>query len=324
MNDDVALSGGSGSAALETVIGGWLHAKFHRSLSEKTRVAYRDSIEQFRASLKLQGLDLDASADEQLATIALTAQAFSTFSRRGKQVSPATINQRLAILSSFYEYAKRQRLVKVNPIDLLERSHVQAYAGAQPLDTDEIAAALRTIDRTTLLGARDYSLLAVLLQTGRRLSEVAALRWQHLSINKSGIVTLTFANAKGGKIMIDALSRATSAALLSWLHLYYGKDLGKLASSAPLWVSLSRATRKGQALGIQAIADVCEKYFGTSKVHATRHTYAHTMEKAGASVSEIQAKLGHESLATTGRYLAALKQAENKHAELIATMLGIE
>ena len=48
------------------------------------------------------------------------------------------------------------------------------------------------------------------------------------------------------------------------------------------------------------------------------------MEDAGAKVSEIQARLGHASLATTGRYLAALSQADNAHAEAIVGLFGIE
>ena len=48
------------------------------------------------------------------------------------------------------------------------------------------------------------------------------------------------------------------------------------------------------------------------------------MMKAGATVNEIQARLGHESLATTGRYVAMLQSAENKHADDLAAMLGFE
>jgi integrase len=51
--------------------------------------------------------------------------------------------------------------------------------------------------------------------------------------------------------------------------------------------------------------------------HALRHTFARTMEDAGAKVSDIQARLGHSSLATTGRYLAALNRANNPHAEAL-------
>jgi hypothetical protein len=47
------------------------------------------------------------------------------------------------------------------------------------------------------------------------------------------------------------------------------------------------------------------------------------MEDAGAKVSDIQGRLGHSSLATTGRYLAALRSAENPHGEKVADLLGL-
>ena len=65
------------------------------------------------------------------------------------------------------------------------------------------------------------------------------------------------------------------------------------------------------------------KIHGAS-VHSLRHTFARMMEDAGAKVSDIQARLGHESLATTGRYLAALRRAENPHADDLAARLGME
>jgi integrase len=48
------------------------------------------------------------------------------------------------------------------------------------------------------------------------------------------------------------------------------------------------------------------------------------LEDAGAKVSEIQARLGHESLATTGRYLAALRPDENPHADALAALFGLD
>lgn len=300
------------SRTLDLAVGAWLDAKYHKSGSVKTQHAYAATLALFRASLQHLGLDLDSD----LAQVALMAAAFASFSVRGAEVTPATYNQRLAILSSFYRHAKLD-----NPIARLERATVHAYAGAQPLATAETRTQLHKMDRSTPTGARDYALLAVLLQTGRRLTEVASLQWQHVTV-REGKATLTFVRAKGGKVMIDELPIVVTTCILTWLHLYYGKNLGVLAPDAPIWVSLSRQNY-GQPLGIQSIADICEKHLGTSKVHATRHTFAHTMETAGASVSEIQARLGHESLATTGRYLAQLRQAENKHADRLADLLGI-
>jgi site-specific recombinase XerD len=72
------------------------------------------------------------------------------------------------------------------------------------------------------------------------------------------------------------------------------------------------------------IARLAEQHLGTSKVHALRHTFAREMEADGAKTSEIQARLGHASMATTGIYLAALKSAENSHAESLARRFGFE
>jgi hypothetical protein len=47
------------------------------------------------------------------------------------------------------------------------------------------------------------------------------------------------------------------------------------------------------------------------------------METLGAKVSDIQARLRHASLQTTGRYLAALGSAENTHGEARAALFGV-
>jgi site-specific recombinase XerD len=305
---------------LDLAIAAWLDAKHHASKSSKTVKAYSDTIQSFRASLQHVGLDLDSDKKH----VSLVAQKFASFSVRGTEVTSSTFNQRLSILSSFYEYAIKQEMLDHNPVKRIERAKIQQYANAQPIEETDVASALASIDRSTLAGARDYAILALLLQTGRRLSEVAHLTWQDVKI-RAGKATVTFA-AKGGKTMIDQLPKDCTTILLKWLHAFYG--LGSLAHDTPLFVSLAKGGRGGRSYGLQlstqAIADICEKHLGTSKVHATRHTWAHTMENAGASVSEIQARLGHASLATTGRYLASLKQAENKHGETISALLGIK
>ena len=92
----------------------------------------------------------------------------------------------------------------------------------------------------------------------------------------------------------------------------------------PIWISLARNGTYGHALTLQAIADVCEQRLGTRKVHALRHTFARGLEDAGAKVSEIQARLGHEDLGTTGRYLAQLHQGENPHLGRLSRLYGLE
>ena len=317
------------SSNVDLAIAGWLDV--HRK-SAKTYRAYQATIEQFRAALWRLGKDLDTD----LQTIMLAAQAFASFTSNPhkERVSDATYNQRLAILCNFYDYAMSRYLLLpmdeaghvVNPLSakLIKRRKVQAYKGVHALEPEDIVQRLQQIDRSQLLGKRDYALLAVLLQTGRRLSEITALRWQHVQLRGRKIV-LTFEHCKGDKTMVDALPVSISKALLEWLHACYGTSLASLGNQTPLWVCLTPYNRKqqGKPLGIQAVQLICEKYLQTH-THVTRHTFTRNMIKAGATLPEIQARLGHESLATTGIYARELTSEENPHADQLARLIGFE
>jgi integrase len=311
----------------DLAVAGWLDQ--HKG-SQKTHTAYRDTITRYRAALQRIGHDLDSD----VRTLALVAQAFASHSQRKERASKRTINQRLAILSSFFQYAMKLRLLlplddsgqALNPISILDRERVQAYlGGAQPLDREDVAARLAAIDQATKRGARDYALLAVLLDTTWRVSEVAGLRWRNVAISKSkGVATLTYDHAKEDERIIAELSKATTGALLRWLSAYYGAELGKLAPETPLWVSLAHDKSYGQQLGKLSIANVCQKYLGVSQVHATRHTAAVALEDAGAPLSYIQKRLNHKNAATTSIYLERKRRGENKYGDAVAAMFGIE
>jgi integrase len=309
-------------STLELALAAWLAAKSKRSNSSKTAHAYQETIQQFRAALQKTGLDLDGPS----AAVAIIAQEWAGWSTTpDKQVEAATYNQRLAILSSFYNYARKQGLLQnENPIGRVERRPIQNYGQSHALEYSEVKAQLAAIDRTLPEGKRDHVLLSVAIQTGRRLSELASLRRGDLHISSdTGKITLHWRRTKGGKTMSDTLTPTTSRALMEYLFAQYGAELGTLPNSAPVWVSRSRRN-PGEALGIQAIADICKRRLGVSKVHSLRHTFARAMEDAGAKVSDIQAKLGHTNLATTGKYLTALKKAENQHSEALAKLFGLE
>jgi integrase len=315
MSDHLATLDRSDTDRLAGPISAWVAAKAGRTGSIKTRCAYERALARLRAALQSTDLDLDSDAR----AVALVAQAWAA----AGDPAPATFNQRLAICSSFYQFVERCGLLATdNPIRRIDRRPTYAYASAEALDLSTLQARLGAIDRTSLPGQRDYAMLAIFLQTGRRLSEVAALRWG--DVQQDGArVTLTFRRTKGGKLMRDALPKATCAALLAWLHARHGASLDGLPAATPLWVSLSRNGTAGQALSIRAIATICAGRLGVSKVHALRHTFARAMEQAGAKVSAIQSRLGHSSLATTGRYLAALRAADNEHGEALEHMFGL-
>ncbi len=56
--------------------------------------------------------------------------------------------------------------------------------------------------------------------------------------------------------------------------------------------------------------------------HSTRHTYAVRNARRGASVETLRRRLGHSSVATTGRYLDHLGMADLRDA--LAPLPGYE
>ena len=299
----------------ELAVASWLAEKAELSQSIETKRAYDAMMTRFRQTLALAGLDLDAEYRQ----VALVAQAFAAAGR----VKAATHNRRLAIISSFYSHAiERELLEPPNPIDKLRRRRTQPYRAARAIDTDVVRRSLAAIDRATLAGARDYALISVAVVTGRRVSELAGLRFGDLEPTESGRVRVIWRRTKGDETHADLLPPKISEFLLDYLDQVYADRVDDPAAGAAVWVSQSNHHRGGPISG-QAIADICAKRLKISKVHRLRHTFAWTMEQKGAKISEIQRKLGHKNIATTSLYLQALTNEENPYAEAIESAIGV-
>jgi site-specific recombinase XerD len=310
------------AANVEGMIGAWLHAK--ASKSHRTRGAYTGIMAQFRGELARVGLDLDRidarlygleSADHSTTMIALIAQAWAG---RGDP-APATFNHRLAVVSSFYAYALRQGLLHgADPLARVDRRKSQSYAQAKALDYERIDEALKGINRASEAGARDYAILAVALATGQRGAELAAMNVGDIERTSSAL-TVTFPHTKGDKVMrkILPLTSAAAHALLAWLD-----RRGQVEGDAPVWISLAKNTR-GHRLTQRALADIWQKHLGTMRVHSTRHTFAHALEKSGMPISKIQHLLGHANISTTSRYLTALADGENDKLHELERLYGL-
>lgn len=147
----------------------------------------------------------------------------------GRPPAPATVNRRLAALSSFYTFAlKRDLLRGDNPIAALDRRRADALDAAEPLDAEELQTQLAAIDVSTPTGMRDYTLLQVAVHTGRRVVELANMGREHVTIRRR-YVDLVWPRCKGGKRMqarlpLVGLGAATAQALVAWIQLLYGED----------------------------------------------------------------------------------------------------
>ncbi len=291
---------------LDKAIAEWLEQKRIRTGSQRTYDAYRETMQSFRLVLWRGNIDLlDNPADIHRAASIWANTRNGKTRRPSEDVSPSTYNQRLAILSSWYTFVQEVYKLDIpNPIESVKKRPVQAYAAALPIEPETVEEGLQSINRATLTGMRDYAILAVALYTGRRAHELVTLRFEHVKITdgkREQRITLTFAHCKGNKQMKDKLDVETSAVLLEYLHAQHRKNLLHVPGDTPLWISYSRQNY-GQAISTKTLANICERYLDTSKVHALRHTFAVGMMKSGAPITDLAARLGHTDIKITHTY----------------------
>ena len=297
-------------------VAGWLH---EHSNVERTHDDYHDLIRKFIQRLQGVGLNLDSST-QAVADVLQVWLAESTNPNRTTPLAHATMNKRRAAIASFYEYAVRRGYVTETPIRHLRKGEkVHSYANAVPIPSVEVKARMAAIDRSTHMGKRDHALLSIAFTTGRRLAELAGMRWEDIAISGESI-TITF-RTKGGKTIRDTLWTQVANALMTYMHSAFGDDLA-LPPNQAIWLSYSSQNYR-KPLGKAGIADICERYLGTSKVHTLRHTFSKAMLDSGATVVELADRLGHDNIATTNTYVRQLQSAENPYAQKLVELFGI-
>lgn len=288
----------------------WLLNKYALTKSRCTAATYREILTSLRAYLLAQGLDLNSPGPDIASHIQIWAGRRSSSRERRGSVAPSTYNQRIAAVSSFYQWAIESGIYKgENPTRQLSRIPVQKYAKSRALNPRQVGVKLKDIDQTTLRGLRDYTLLQVALNTGRSAQELASLTRGCVHIENE-IVTLIFARCKGGKTLYDTLDARLSKIVSHYLRAVYGPQLETVEPLAPVWVSLSDRNYK-QGIGPQTIADICESCLGVSTVQTLRHTFTIAMAQQGAGTHTIQERLGRASVIDTDKYLSRLKEASN-------------
>ena len=142
---------------------------------------------------------------------------------------------------------------------------------------------------------RDHCILTLLLNCALRISELAALDVNLVSIDILHIV------GKGNKERKIFLTPAAKTSIANWLSIRNVHN----GNSGALFVS-----RKGTRLTVKALQDVVKKYVSlaglnanTISAHTFRHTSATLMYKYGkVDLRSLQQILGHESVATTEIY----------------------
>ncbi len=238
------------------------------------------------------------------------------------QLSAGTVNARLAALKSFVTHAYKRKLCAFR-LEAIKSVKATSYKDTRGISTaarrrasfDQFQTLMDGIDRSTIIGKRDYAMLRLLWDNALRRAEVCGL-------DRADFHALEARLYLKGKGRIDKepldLATVTVEAISDWLA-----SMGESKSPA-LFVS-SRDTRLSvdrlyQIVGGLAAAAGIERVVSPHKIRHSSITAL--LDLNGGNVRSAQAHSRHKNLATLIRYDDGRQQLQGKAAKTLADAIS--
>ncbi len=204
----------------------------------------------------------------------------------------------ISSIRSFYKFLTIEKLVKVNPSELLE-SPKTGKKLPEFLTIQEVNDLVNEIDRSNSEGERNLAILEVLYGCGLRVSELIELKISEIYW-KEGFIRII---GKGNKERLVPLGKVASKHLKIYInevrvhkkieeeyidHVFINKNGGKI-SRVMIFKIIKKLTAKA---GIKK----------NISPHTLRHSFATHLVEGGADLRAVQEMLGHQSITTTEIY----------------------
>jgi site-specific recombinase XerD len=275
-----------------------------RNLSPRTVASYRDAFrlllnfvkERKRKSpAKIQMADLDPAC----------IVAFLRHLEHDRRNGARSRNARLMAIRCFLKYAATRE-----PTCLTVVQRVLAIPGKRfdrPalvfLSQAEIQAILESPDSGTFSGARDRVLLALMYNSGARVSEIASLRVSDLTLGPGASLRL---HGKGRKERSVPLWKSTARLLRQWIQrIGSNPDAALLPNAANGYMTRSGIAKRFANAVRSAQRSTPSLQGRQISPHTIRHTTAMHLLQSGVDITVIAIWLGHSSTTTTHHYVEA-------------------
>ncbi|MFC1979530.1 tyrosine recombinase XerC [Chloroflexota bacterium] len=224
-----------------------------------------------------------------------------------QKVVKASIARKLSAIRSFYRYLAREGLLSTNPLEKASSPKLDRRLPSF-LTIEEVERLLETPDLSKPAGQRDRALLELLYASGLRVSELAQIDLEQVSLYTNEIRVW----GKGSKERIVLVGRPAATALNTYMRQGRTEIMGKRKSSA-LFLN-----HYGGRLTERSIQRILRKYAGRAGIdkkvhpHMLRHTFATHLLDGGADLRVVQELLGHANLASTQIYTHVTKRQAKK------------
>jgi integrase/recombinase XerC len=234
---------------------------------------------------------------------------------------PTTVNSYLAAIKVFFKWMEEEgRYPNI-------AQNVKGVKLSKEHKKDELTATqakklLDSIDRSTLVGKRDYAIISLMLTTGAR--DIEIHRANIGDLRPLGDFTALYYQGKGRaeRAEFKKIAPVVEESIREYLN-----ERGDHDDESPLFISIANRN-KGGRLTTKSISRAVKGRLRAAgfdsprwTAHSLRHTAAMIALLNGASLEEIQSMMDHASIGTTmiyaGHASKAQRQAEQKIASAI-------
>jgi len=275
-----------------------------RNASGQTIASYRDT---FRLLLRYAQTRLEKPPSE-LTFEDMNAEFVLQFLDNIEMERHNTIrsrNARLAAIRAFMNYAALCVPSAINTIQRVLAIPSKRFEMPMMdfLSREEMESVICSCPDKTWSGKRDHIMISTMYNTGARVSEITALKVSDITFAHASYITV---HGKGRKQRSVPLWKSTTNALKEWI----AHNL--LSNDAPVFPNKQRKplSRFGVVQRLQIAVSKASPLCPSLKKlrispHTIRHTTAMHLLQSGADITVIALWLGHESPATTHRYVEA-------------------
>ena len=222
-----------------------------------------------------------------------------------QKLMSSSVNKKLIALKGFSEWLYKQKYINKQIGNFAKPVKKQKSAVAPKALTDKEVNLLLQFAGTSKRNIKDrnYALVQLMLGTGLRVGEVAALDYGHLEINeRSG--SLYVYKGKGSKERRVFLSAKCRSALSQYFDYRNKSEQWNPGSPDPVFVS-----ERKERISIRAIQHTIKSLADQAKItrmqvtpHSLRHTFATKYYNESRDIVGLSNLIGHNSLDTTAIY----------------------
>lgn len=258
--------------------------RLEKNLADNSVRSYLRDLGHLRSLAEQSGVSPEKVSEQMIEQLLLQMSASTT---------PRTQARLLSSLKGFFNYMLLEEMIESSPVQSIEAPKISREL-PDVLSIEEVESLIEAASQHSTNGVRNAAILEMMYSSGLRVSELTSLRFSDIS-PADGYLRIV---GKGDKQRLVPISQAALDRIMTY------RDTSRPDANNE-YVFLNA---KGKPLTRVMIFYIIKQAALVANItknispHTLRHSFATHLLAGGATISQVQEMLGHESVVTTEIY----------------------